>query len=238
MLVQMSSSYITTIIYTIVLFYGISNIDDVFATEGGSPVIEMYRQATGTRGGALGLMILLILPLMGSSLGTALTQSRAFWCLARDGATPFSKTLSKVNERNQVPASAIIFVTCFNTVLAAIYAGSDLAFNAISGSFGSLISLSYLMAILPFLLKRNRPGRHIAPGPFYVKGVLGYVVGIISCVYLAVMMVFYMFPFAMPVDADDMNYTCVLFGALVIFPGVWWIKIRKVYQGPPIELLA
>lgn len=120
MLVQMSSSYITTIIYTTALFYGIPSIDDVFATEGGSPVVEMYRQATGTRAGALALMILLLLPLVGSSIGTVLTQSRAFWALARDGATPFSGPHGKVNHSNKVPANAIIFVTCFNTVLEAI----------------------------------------------------------------------------------------------------------------------
>ncbi|KAI1607841.1 choline transporter [Exophiala viscosa] len=188
----------------------------------------MYRQATGTRGGALGLMILLLLPLVSSSIGTALTQSRASWALARDGATPFS-------ESHRVPANAIIFVTYFNTILGAIYAGSSLAFNAITGLFASLMSLSYLMAILPHLLGGRQSAK---PCPFNVKGLLRYVVGAVSSAYLAIMIIFYNFPYVMPVDIDEMNYSCVLFGTMVIFPRLWWIKIRKTYRGPPVEMLA
>ncbi|KAI1619183.1 choline transporter, partial [Exophiala viscosa] len=113
--------------------------------------------------------------------------------------------------------------------------GSSLAFNAISGSFVALISLSYLMAIFLYLLR----GRQSAiRGSFHVKGLLRYIVGIVSCAYLAVMIIFYNFPYAMPVNIDEMNYSCVLFGAMVIFPGLWWIKIRKTYRGPPVEMLA
>ena len=173
----------------------------------------MYRQATGTRGGAVSLLILMLIPLLGSSVGTALAQSRAFWALARDRATPFSETLGKVNDSHKVPANAIIFVTCFDTVLGAIYAANTIAFDAISGSFAALISLSYLMAIFPFLLGKRR---NVKPGPFYIKGIVGYAVAIVSCIYLAVMIVFYMFSFAMPVTAAVMNYTCVIFGAMVI----------------------
>ncbi|KAI1628319.1 choline transporter [Exophiala viscosa] len=195
----------------------------------------MYRQATGTRGGALGLMILLLLPLVSSSIGTALTQSRASWALARDGATPFSGTIGKVKKSHRVPANAIIFVTYFNTMLGAIYARSSLAFNVITGLFASLMLLSYLIAILLYLLGGRQSAK---PGPFYVKGLLGYVVGAVSSVYLAIIIIFYNCPYMMPVDIDEMNYSCVLFGAMVIFPGLWWIKIRKIYRGPPVEMLV
>ena len=50
---------------------------------------------------------------------------------------------------------------------------------------------------------------------------------------MAVWIVIYCFPAAVPFDATSMNYSCVIVGGLTVFQGAWYVVIRKRgYQGP------
>lgn len=112
-----------------------------------------------------------------------------------------------------------------------IYLGSDVAFEAFCGSFVVLTTLSYLAALLPFLLKKRAS---IVPGPFFIKGIPGFVINAISCAYMMVFIVFYCFPYSLPVDAENMNYSCLIAGGLTVLLGGLWIWVRRRYAGPPV----
>ncbi len=53
--------------------------------------------------------------------------------------------------------------------------------------------------------------------------------------YIIVWFVIYCFPFALPTDAETMNYACVIWGGLTTFVTIWWfVGARKHYVGPQL----
>ncbi|KAI7508555.1 hypothetical protein KC364_g92 [Hortaea werneckii] len=115
-----------------------------------------------------------------------------------------------------------------------IYLGSDTAFMAFVGSFAVLGFLSYISAILPHLLSRRQSVR---PGKFSM-GSAGFVVNTVAVLFILAFTVIFCFPFALPVDAASMNYTCLIVGGFTILVAALWAFIQKGYVGPqyvPLE---
>lgn len=61
---------------------------------------------------------------------------------------------------------------------------------------------------------------------------VGYAVNITSCVYIAVFVVIFCFPYSLPVNPASMNYACLITGAITIVSVVWWFVAGKTYVGP------
>ena len=158
------------------------------------------------------------------------------WTLARDDATPFSKTISRVSPtfRNPFNATLVCGVCC--TILGCVYIGSATAFNAFVGVFTILTTMSYLAAILPHLIGRRR---FVIPGPFWMSAPIGYAAMGIASAYIVVFNVIYCFPYALPVNAQNMNYSCLMAGGLTIFVSAWYLwKRDHGYVGPRVVLEA
>lgn len=71
-----------------------------------------------------------------------------------------------------------------------------------------------------------------------MRGAVGFVVNGLTCLYIVAFVVIFCFPFALPVDAQTMNYTSLITGGLTIFVGVFWLWRQKDYEGPhfvPLE---
>ena len=225
----------TTFFYVISIFYGITDLDTVLEQSTRYfPLAPIYRQATGSPGGTLGLLVLSFLPLLIACIGLYLTASRTFWTLARDNATPFSHFFSQVSPRYRNPANAILLCAVLCTLLGCIYVGSKTAFAAFVGSFVVLTTLSYLTAILPLLLHKRA---NITPGWFFMRGATGFVVNGISVAYIVVFIVIFCFPFALPTDPSLMNYNSLITGGLTLFVAAFWFWRREDYVGPqPVSL--
>jgi len=193
------------------------------------PLTEIYLQATSSAGGALGLLIVMTIPLFIACIGCYITASRVFWTLARDNATPFSSSFSVVSPTFQNPFNSLLFCGIISTVLGCIYMGSSTAFNAFVGSFVVLSTSSYLAAILPHLVSKRQNVPH---GYFWMPGFVGYSVNFIACLYMAVFIFIFCFPFSQPVSAKNMNYASLITGGLSLFVGVFWLWRRSDYQGP------
>ncbi|OJJ45576.1 hypothetical protein ASPZODRAFT_133415 [Penicilliopsis zonata CBS 506.65] len=228
-LAQMAVGFITGLLYMIAIFYSIRSLDDVINSRYSLPLAEIYYQATGTHGGALGLLILAFLPTVITCAGCYITAGRTLWTISRDGATPFSGWLSQISPTFHNPFNATLACGIINTVLACIYVGSSTAFSAFIDSFVQLSSLSYFAAILPHLLTRRST---FAPGVFWMKGAIGYIVNALSCIYIIAFVVIFCFPYAIPTDAQSMNYTSLMTGGLTLFVAVWWFFRRNSYEGP------
>ncbi|EFW19980.1 hypothetical protein D8B26_003538 [Coccidioides posadasii str. Silveira] len=228
-LAQMVIGFVTAIPYMVALLYAINDLDAVLTTNTPFPLAEIYYQATGSRGGALGLLIVMFFPTFLTCIGCYLTAGRTLWTLARDNATPFSPWMSRINPTFRNPFNATLACGAVVVALGCIYVGSKTAFNAFVGSFAVLSSLSYVTAILPHLLSGRRS---INPGRFYMKGPLGFLVNGISCSYVIAFVVIFCFPYALPTDAETMNYTSLITGGLSIFVAIWWFVTRSSYKGP------
>ncbi|RDW90127.1 putative choline transport protein [Aspergillus mulundensis] len=223
---QMSVGFIAGLLYMIALFYAVNDLDSVLAAT--FPLAEIYRQASGSRGGGLGLLIITFLPTVINCAGCYITAGRTLWTLARDGATPFPNWTGRINSRMHNPFNATLICGVAITVLACIYVGSTTAFNAFVGCFVQLSSLSYFAAILPHVLTKRSS---FVRGYFWM-GNIGYLFNILSCIYIIAFVVIFCFPFALPTDAASMNYASLMTGGLTIFVAINWFFRMGSYEGP------
>jgi choline transport protein len=237
---QMLIGFITTFFYMIAIFYAITDLDEVFNAPY-FPLATIYQQATGSNSGTIALLFITFVPIFCCCIGTYITAGRCLWTIARDGAVPFSGTFGIVSQRFKNPFNATMFCGVFSTILGVIYVASYAAFNAFVGSFVVLSTLSYLAAVLPFIFTHRfsratqAPGPYInsmRPGPYQMHNVLGYTVNIISCLYIILFVVIFCFPYSLPVTAVNMNYACLISGAITIFAGIWWVVKGASYIGP------
>ena len=217
------------------IFYSINDFQALFAADSVFPLGDIYFQATGSRGGAVGLVIVILLPIMAATIGCYTTAGRMLWTLARDGATPGRKSVGSISPRFRNPFVATLVCGVVSCVMGGVFVASVAAFDAFIGAFVILSTASFLAAIIPHLLSRRA---NIRPGVFWMKGWIGYAVNIIACVYMIVFMIIYCFPYAMPVDAEGMNYSSLVTGGLTIFVGIWWFFGSKNYVGPMVVMDA
>ncbi|KAL4803242.1 amino acid/polyamine transporter I [Aspergillus unguis] len=230
-MLQLLTAFLTTFIYLIALFYSITDLDAVFDNDKTYfPLAEIYLQATGSPAGAVGLIALLFLATFPTLIGTLTTGGRMWWSLARDNATPFASTFARVHPSLDCPVNATVAMTAMVTCLGCIYVGSTTAFQALISSFIVLSTLSYAGAIIPHILTRRKS---VVPGPFAMHGIWGYIVNIASVVYILVTVVFFCFPFEMPVTVQNMNYTSVITVGLMALVCLWWfVRGVRTYSGP------
>ncbi|KAH7138526.1 amino acid/polyamine transporter I [Dendryphion nanum] len=230
LLAQYAVGFITALLYIITIFYSVNDLDSLFSNPWPFPLAELYRQATGSHAGAMGLLIVIFLPTVCTNIGGMITAGRMLWTLGRDDATPFSKWVGHIDKRFQNPLNATLVCGCINTLLGCIYVGNTTAFSAFVGSFIVLSTASFLAFLVPHIITRRR---HVAPGPFRMPDVVFYPVAILACGYMMVFIVIYFFPYAVPFTAASMNYSCLIVGGLSLFVAGWWFYIRgRGYIGP------
>ncbi|KAH3900893.1 uncharacterized protein SCDLUD_002352 [Saccharomycodes ludwigii] len=228
---QILVGFLTAFFYMISMFYSIHDLDAVFNADSYCPLGDIYLQSTGSKGGALGLLIVIILPIFCATIGCLVTSSRTLYALARDNAAPFSNQIGSISPKWKSPMWATFICGIISTCLGAIYIGSAEAFNAFVGSFVLLTTSSFFLSIFPHILTKRK---NIKRGPFWL-GKFGYFINIVSCVYIVVFFVIYCFPYTLPVVADEMNYTSVMTCGLALLVTIWWfIHGRKNYSGPKI----
>ncbi|KZF19445.1 choline transport protein [Xylona heveae TC161] len=232
-LAQIVVGFITALVYMISIFYSINDFPKLFKEDSVFPLGDIYHQATGSRGGAVGLVIVILLPICCATVGCYTTAGRMLWTLARDGATPGNKSIGKISPRFENPFNATLACGIVSICMGGIFVGSVAAFDAFIGAFVILSTASFLAAIIPNLLSGRR---NIRPGAFWMKGWVGFCVNIIACVYMMVFMVLYCFPYAMPATADNMNYSSLVTGGFTIFIAIWWFLGSKNYTGPMVVL--
>lgn len=236
-MLQMFTAFSTAFVYLIALFYSIHDLDAILnSSRTYFPTADIYVQATGSHAGAIGLTCLLFLATFPTLIGTLVTGGRMWWSLARDNATPFPSFFAQVHPTLNSPVRATVAMSFMVTCLGCIYVGSTTAFQALISSFIVLSTLSYAGAILPHVLTGRR---NIVPGPFHMGRTLGFAVNIVALVYIFVTVVFFCFPFVLPVTAQNMNYTSVITVGLMALVGLWWVvQGFRRYEGPKYSMEA
>ncbi|OGE52411.1 hypothetical protein PENARI_c010G06967 [Penicillium arizonense] len=228
-LAQMAVGFVTGVLYMVAIFYSINDLPAVISSPYNFPLATIYQQATGTRGGALGLLIVAFLPTLITASGCYITAGRTLWTISRDRATPFSGWLGRISPTFGNPFNATLACGGVVTILACIYLGSRTAFSAFVGCFVQLSSLSYFLAIFPHIMTRRSS---FVPGYFFMNNKIGYVVNTLACIYILAFVVIFCFPFAKEVTAANMNYASLMTGGLTVFVGIWWFIHQGSYEGP------
>lgn len=118
----------------------------------GQPTPVIIKEAVGSSGGAIGLLIpLMVLGLL-CGIGCTTAASRSIWAFSRDGAIPGFKWWTVVNTKLDVPLNAMLLCTAIELALGLIYFGAAAAFNAFSGVGVICLTLAYAAPILVSVL--------------------------------------------------------------------------------------
>jgi choline transport protein len=231
-LAQYGVGFVLAILYIITVFYSVNDVPALFSNPWPFPLAELYRQSTNSAAGSLGLLIVLHLPSVCTTIGCYITCGRMLWTLGRDSAAPFSSWLGQISPTHENPFNATLACGIINSLLGIIYVGNSTAFSAFIGSFILLSSLSYLAFLLPNILSRRS---RVTPGPFTMPAPVFYTLAVTACAYMIVWIVIYCFPFAKPFDAQSMNYSSVIVGGLTLAVAGWYVVIcRRGYVGPGV----
>lgn len=221
-------AFVTGLTYLLSLMYSVQDYSSLASTQTGLPLAEIFRQATQTRGGAFALTFMLWVALGPCMLGSQLSTGRVFWAFARDGGLPnMQSSWAKVNPHFETPFNAQLCVGIITALLGCIYLGSSTAFNAMMSSAVTINNLAYLVPILTNVLVGRRTMHH---GPFYLGHAPGMAVNIITVAWLVFAIVFFSFPYYMPVTAANMNYTCVCVGGFLLIALLWWVVAGDKYS--------
>ena len=164
------------LLFLVPLMVVLPNLEDVVGLLSGQPVPYIIKHAVGSSGGAIALL----LPLMVLAIlcGTACTTatSRCTWAFARDGAIPGSKWWKKVHPTLDLPLNAMMLAMVVEILLGLIYFGSTAAFNAFSGVGVIALTLSYAAPIAVSMLEGRK---HVKEGRFYL-GKYGWAINTVA----------------------------------------------------------
>lgn len=246
----------------ITVLYCLGDVETVLSSPTGFPFIQIFADSVGNIAGATVMVAVVLALTWACAIGITTTASRMTWSFARDKGLPFSRFISVVNRKTQIPVVAVFVVTGFSCLLTLIYIGSATAFNdvislTITGFYGSYFLPAALLLyhrikgnISPHGTVETSPQTdEKAPtalaeiaqprliwGPWRVKGILGTANNIYACLYMIFVIFWSVWPPETLVTAPTMNYSVVVTGGVIILSIIWYfIRGRKEYKGPLID---
>lgn len=150
-------------------------------------------------------MVLLLVAVVLSLNACQQTASRLTWSFARDDALVLSKFIGRMHPTLNVPVWAIIANSGVVFVIGCVYLGSSTAFNAIVGTGLVLQQLTFSMPVALVLYRRRGPQWLPKTRGFRLPGVVGWIANSVTCLFGLLVLIFFDFPFVVPVTAGNMS---------------------------------
>ncbi|KAF2218521.1 amino acid/polyamine transporter I [Elsinoe ampelina] len=199
------------------------------------PAIYVLRPAMSI-GWMSGLLAVITLLLLCSNIVYLAAVSRDLFAFARDQGLPFSKWLSTVDSKRNIPVHASQFSSVIATLLSLIYIGSPVAFYAIT-SLGVLsLLLCYTMSIGCLLWRKIAHPETLPPVRFSL-GRFGVAINAAAMVFGIWAAFWVSWPQATPVTAEGMNWAPVIFVVVMLVSLVFFfVKGKNTYFGPVVDV--
>ncbi|KAL1734611.1 amino acid/polyamine transporter I [Schizophyllum commune] len=219
------------IAFTLPINFTLPDIGTLLEVPSGQPIAVMYTMIMGSQGGGFGMWFIIFGVGVFCSISINCAASRATWSFARDKALPFHATFALIDTRfHELPLNAFLLCIAVQAALGLIFLGSSAAFNAFVGVEVMCLGASYAIPVI-VLSAGGRKGVADAP---YALGRWGWAVNVMAVLWVALEMVLFSMPAALPVDKSTMNYASVVFVGFAVISGVWYmINGRYHYSGPP-----
>jgi len=227
MVLSVGSAGIIGLVFIIPILFCVGDIEAILASPTGEPIAQIFYDSTG-KGGALGLLFLVVVMQFLAGLASVTANSRMTWAFSRDGALPLGNYLKRVNPRNKVPMYAILFCVTIQFIIVLVALGAETVFFAFTsvGTIGLYISYG-----IPTLLLNLGGRERFEPGPFSL-GRWSAPLGWISIVWILFTSVLFVFPNYQPVTGSNMNYASAMLGVYAIFATSFYFYKRKTFKGP------
>ena len=237
----------------IAMLFCIGDVERVTNSKTGFPVMEIFLQATKSVPATAVMASAIFVLLFCATVGLFTSTSRLVWSFSRDHGLPFWRTLARVHTKSKVPYWAVIATAALPCLLALINLGSHVAINALLSLSISSLYASYLAAASLLLYRRctksfktndgmelpelaNTSGGELVWGPWHIPGMLGIVNNAFACVYLIVILFFSFWPPGVNPEPNDMNWSILVTGCVVILSVVYYLAWgKREYHGPVVE---
>ncbi|KAK5943161.1 hypothetical protein PMZ80_004167 [Knufia obscura] len=219
---------------TLVTFlYTMGDVDAALASPTKFPIIEVFRNATNSNGGATDLTSILVVLGIAGSLTNVAGASRQMFAFARDKGLPAHRWVSRVPPRFDVPVNAVLVSSVIACILHCINIGSAIAFNIIL-SIGSVALLTSYMVSVGCVTWRRLKGLPLLETRFSL-GKAGLPVNLAALAFLAVVYVFSFFPPIPNPPPEAMNWAIVVYGGVLIFAGIYYLIVARHHYDGPVE---
>ncbi|OJA10264.1 hypothetical protein AZE42_08922 [Rhizopogon vesiculosus] len=182
----------------------------------GQPMAQILYNSLG-QDGALAVWYLVIIVQYIVALNSLLVASRQTFAFSRDGALPFSQYLYRNNRYINTPVNTVWFGAVLAPAIGLLVFTSSQAIDAI---FTIAMTAAYISHITPIATRfvfRN----DFKPGPFNL-GRLVVPVAAIAVSWMVFMIVIFFFPTTPQTNAQEMNYTVVIFGGFMTLAIFWY----------------
>ncbi|KAL2356859.1 amino acid/polyamine transporter I [Cryomyces antarcticus] len=223
----------TGFVFLVCLLFVAGNIDDVIVSPAG-PLLQILYNATNSHAGAICLLMFPLVCLLFATTSIMTTSSRMTYAFARDRGLPASRFFAKVHPKLGLPLNALYLTTVLVIIFGCIFLGSTSAFFAIISASVVALGVSYAMPISINVLQGRRklpPNR-----AFILPEWFAWPANLIGIAYVIVTTVLFLFPPALPVTGENMNYCVVAFLIVLVISTVqWFVDGRKHYTGPRVE---
>ncbi|KAF2725431.1 amino acid transporter [Polychaeton citri CBS 116435] len=235
MIANALTSYILGFIMLITLVFCIGNVDAAVNSTTGQPFVEVLLNATQSKPATIAMVVLMLLLIVACAVNNVTASSRQLWSFARDGGLPFSNWLSMVRPGWDIPLNSMAVTLGFSVVLSTIAIGSNTAFAMLTTLTLTGLLSSYIICIACSLHRR------LSSQPFprsrFELGRLGVPINIIALCFLALGWTMMFFPSAPVSSPIDMNWSVVIFFAVIIFFSAFYmLKAKHTYSGPVVHV--
>ncbi|TFK49133.1 GABA permease [Heliocybe sulcata] len=222
------------LVVIIPLLFCLTRIDEILASEIGSPFLALAYLSTNNKPAGVFLALLPTTCALLALNSMLMATSRTVYAFARDGAFPFPSFFKRVNEQRLVPTNALIVSAFIEVVMLVLYIGSSTLFYTIISLATIGFDLAYLLPIAALMAK----GRKLDESRPFKLGRWGWPANIAASVYLTFISATMLIPTVSPVTPSNMNYTsCILVFILLIAAGFWLVQGRRSFEGPDLHLI-
>ncbi|ORY92563.1 amino acid/polyamine transporter I [Leucosporidium creatinivorum] len=224
--------FLSTFVLLISLLFAMVDVDLILASPTGMPYVQLVFNATGSFAGTVCMSLLVLAITLLALIGIMLSCSRIAFTVSRDGGLIHPTYFAKVSPARGVPVRAILLTTGTSAALVCTYLGSSTALNSFLNSVMILNWVCYSIPIIGLLLCKRQYAR---PGPFQL-GKFGYLINILTVLYMCFQGIFFVLPYGLPAAVDSMNYSSVVVvGLMALVVLSWYITGRKFYlKEPPV----
>jgi len=198
-----------------------SNLD--LLVNSNQPMAEIFLNSFGLKPTlAIWSFVIIAQYMMGSSI--LLAGSRQIFAFSRDRALPFSGFLYRINRYTQTPVNTVWFDAFFAILLGCLAFAGTQAINAIFALSVTALYVAYSIPISARIFSKT----NFKPGPFSL-GIWSVPVAAFSVLFMIFMTIVFLFPTTPQTSVQEMNYTVVVLGGVLLLSLVWFYL--PVYGG-------
>lgn len=212
--------FVTSFTYVIAMFFSLTNLESIYNSNTGVPILDIMFQSLNNKGGTMWLMVMFLLTAFGCNLSAQTWATRLAWSFSRDNGLPGSHYWSQIHPALGVPLNANILSCVWVAICGCLYMVSTTGFNSLITGTLTFLLLSYAIPVVCLLIKGRKNIKH---GPFWL-GPLGFVSNIVTLMWTVFAVIFFSFPFNMPATKDNMNYMSVIIVGYSLYAIIYWFS--------------